>query len=252
MDNQDQALANSQPGQRGASRQDVAKKNSMFRHLTTAAHDERHAMGPSWLADTDVDACTGCGAQFGLTIRRHHCRHCGNILCRKCCENRTVIPHLQYTKPVRVCTTCAHMIELTRNPHTEQPAAEKELERMMSDKKGKVPNAIQNFHRLFDERIMSDPAMAATRTRECLDAMRDLIIAEHQDLMRLMLKQHEDEEPWALDFNLRRLINTVLERRLFLPVRERVLNCITQLHYEVPLGRVTTYVHANLARGSAL
>lgn len=232
MDNQDQALAKSAAGGNRVNRSDV-KKNSMFRHLTSAAHDERHAMGPTWLADNEVPACMHCDSLFGVMNRRHHCRHCGNILCKSCCDNRTVIPHLQYTKPVRVCQTCAQMIELTRKPPTEQPAAESELEKIMSNKKGKVAAATTNFHRLCGEKIMSDAATAAMKTRECLDATRELIMSEHRDeLMRKMLKQTEDEAPWTLEFNLNRLINTVLERRLFLPVREQVLNCITQLNYD--------------------
>ena len=29
-------------------------------------------------------SCLRCGTEFGFTVRRHHCRHCGLIFCVKC------------------------------------------------------------------------------------------------------------------------------------------------------------------------
>lgn len=35
-------------------------KNSVWRHFTTAAQDERLPNAPKWLADAEVERCTGC------------------------------------------------------------------------------------------------------------------------------------------------------------------------------------------------
>lgn len=40
----------------------------------------------SWVSDHDVPFCPDCGNKFTIRNRRHHCRLCGSIMCRKCTE----------------------------------------------------------------------------------------------------------------------------------------------------------------------
>uniref|UniRef100_A0A673FKF7 Rabenosyn-5-like n=1 Tax=Sinocyclocheilus rhinocerous TaxID=307959 RepID=A0A673FKF7_9TELE len=40
----------------------------------------------SWVNDQDVPFCPDCGGKFNIRNRRHHCRLCGSIMCRKCIE----------------------------------------------------------------------------------------------------------------------------------------------------------------------
>ncbi|XP_067269057.1 rabenosyn-5 [Pseudorasbora parva] len=40
----------------------------------------------SWVNDQDVPFCPDCGGKFNIRNRRHHCRLCGSIMCRKCTE----------------------------------------------------------------------------------------------------------------------------------------------------------------------
>jgi len=42
----------------------------------------------NWVDDKSVKSCTYCNASFGLFTRRHHCRACGGIFCRKCSKHR--------------------------------------------------------------------------------------------------------------------------------------------------------------------
>ncbi|XP_069353758.1 rabenosyn-5 [Eulemur rufifrons] len=39
-----------------------------------------------WVSDQDVPFCPDCGSRFGIRNRRHHCRLCGSIMCKKCVE----------------------------------------------------------------------------------------------------------------------------------------------------------------------
>ncbi|XP_066499743.1 rabenosyn-5 [Hoplias malabaricus] len=39
-----------------------------------------------WVNDQDVPFCPDCGGKFNIRNRRHHCRLCGSIMCRKCME----------------------------------------------------------------------------------------------------------------------------------------------------------------------
>uniref|UniRef100_A0A3Q2NTN5 Rabenosyn, RAB effector n=1 Tax=Fundulus heteroclitus TaxID=8078 RepID=A0A3Q2NTN5_FUNHE len=40
----------------------------------------------SWVSDSDVPFCPDCGNKFNMRNRRHHCRLCGSIMCRRCME----------------------------------------------------------------------------------------------------------------------------------------------------------------------
>jgi len=59
-----------------------------------------------WQPDSSTKTCHHCNTKFTLINRRHHCRHCGNIFCKKCTTQRSTIPNLAYTEPVRVCDEC--------------------------------------------------------------------------------------------------------------------------------------------------
>ncbi|KAM4722068.1 rabenosyn-5 [Rhinophrynus dorsalis] len=39
-----------------------------------------------WVSDQDVPFCPDCGNKFSIRNRRHHCRLCGSIMCKRCTE----------------------------------------------------------------------------------------------------------------------------------------------------------------------
>ncbi|KAM6325465.1 rabenosyn-5 [Podargus strigoides] len=39
-----------------------------------------------WVSDQDVPFCPDCGNKFSIRNRRHHCRLCGSIMCKRCME----------------------------------------------------------------------------------------------------------------------------------------------------------------------
>ena len=41
-------------------------------------------------------------AKFGLTTRRHHCRHCGRLLCSKCSAKEMPIIKYNLSKQVKL------------------------------------------------------------------------------------------------------------------------------------------------------
>ncbi|KHJ47577.1 hypothetical protein D918_01732 [Trichuris suis] len=63
---------------------------------------------PKW---AEGDNCTECGAKFGITTRKHHCRHCGRLLCTKCSEHFMPIVKYDLTKSVRVCDVCFDVLK---------------------------------------------------------------------------------------------------------------------------------------------
>ncbi|CCW61444.1 unnamed protein product [Phytomonas sp. EM1] len=59
-----------------------------------------------WEKDEDALNCNACGDTFALTLRKHHCRNCGYIFCRKCSRGRCSIVTRGMKDPVRVCDSC--------------------------------------------------------------------------------------------------------------------------------------------------
>ena len=65
---------------------------------TARAQDRR------WTDDSQVTGCQGCDKEFTLTVRKHHCRVCGQIFCKDCSARTATLPSSK--KPVRVCEPC--------------------------------------------------------------------------------------------------------------------------------------------------
>ena len=67
---------------------------------------------PEWVHDAMVSKCHLCMTDFGVFVRKHHCRACGNIFCAECCSTLKNLPkHWKYTKPQRVCNTCVNQAQ---------------------------------------------------------------------------------------------------------------------------------------------
>ncbi|KAI1231928.1 hypothetical protein IHE44_0007570 [Lamprotornis superbus] len=71
----------------------VATKQLLFRLLDMLTKE------PPWC---DGSNCYECAAKFGVTTRKHHCRHCGRLLCHKCSTKEIPIIKFDLNKPVRV------------------------------------------------------------------------------------------------------------------------------------------------------
>ena len=60
--------------------------------------EENHLLSVSprptfqWVDDSKSSSCYSCNVQFGMFLRRHHCRLCGRIFCYKCSNNWHQIP----------------------------------------------------------------------------------------------------------------------------------------------------------------
>ncbi|CAL7942733.1 unnamed protein product [Xylocopa violacea] len=76
-------------------------------------------LGPAptlWVPDHAVNRCMGCGTEFWLGRRKHHCRCCGKIFCADCSENSTPLPSEQLYNPVRVCSDCFSRLHRHSSP----------------------------------------------------------------------------------------------------------------------------------------
>jgi len=69
----------------------------------------------TWKDDSLCTHCGLCGVEFSFTIRKHHCRGCGEVFCDECTKNRKFIsyPGIAFRdKMSRVCVTCNSTIDL--------------------------------------------------------------------------------------------------------------------------------------------
>uniref|UniRef100_A0A182Y4P8 FYVE-type domain-containing protein n=1 Tax=Anopheles stephensi TaxID=30069 RepID=A0A182Y4P8_ANOST len=58
------------------------------------------------------ELCQECGTKFSITMRKHHCRHCGRNLCSRCSNNDVPIIKFGINKPVRVCSVCFEVLQI--------------------------------------------------------------------------------------------------------------------------------------------
>eukprot|EP01103_Thecamoeba_quadrilineata_P000487 TRINITY_DN1041_c0_g1_i1.p1 TRINITY_DN1041_c0_g1~~TRINITY_DN1041_c0_g1_i1.p1 ORF type:complete len:864 (+),score=169.79 TRINITY_DN1041_c0_g1_i1:34-2625(+) len=59
---------------------------------------------PLWVPDKDAANCFICRDDFSFVHRRHHCRICGQIVCRECSKYKLTLPSTR--EQVRVCNPC--------------------------------------------------------------------------------------------------------------------------------------------------
>ncbi|KAE9301755.1 hypothetical protein PR003_g22442 [Phytophthora rubi] len=64
-----------------------------------------HMPRADWVADDVRKACAVCVKPFALRRRKHHCRHCGEVVCASCAPARKVDVDAATTN-VRICTAC--------------------------------------------------------------------------------------------------------------------------------------------------
>ncbi|XP_012560340.2 zinc finger FYVE domain-containing protein 26 isoform X1 [Hydra vulgaris] len=86
------------------------------RNLSMSYSKEKHEFVPpiesvdrsSWVKDSQVTTCMQCNELFNMFNRRHHCRHCGRVVCSTCSDFTCYVQ--QYKKNERICLVCAQYV----------------------------------------------------------------------------------------------------------------------------------------------
>jgi hypothetical protein len=77
-----------------------------FAFMRSKAHRDaesfRHRTGVDWVDSRSVTNCAECNDKFTVLNRKHHCRQCGQVICKKCSPERIVINE----ESVRICHSC--------------------------------------------------------------------------------------------------------------------------------------------------
>lgn len=94
--------------------------------------------GPRWVHDKDRACCRLCLKTFTNTRRRHHCRACGEVICRACSRFRAVDLQSVGQTTLRVCKAC---MDGTNKPLTDDEAEPDKADKPVADKP--VPANVQ-------------------------------------------------------------------------------------------------------------
>ncbi|XP_025091346.1 rabankyrin-5-like isoform X2 [Pomacea canaliculata] len=81
----------------------VATKQLLFKLLDMLSKE------PPW---SEGEWCLECSTKFTIKTRKHHCRHCGRLLCSKCSGKDMPIIKFGLAKPVRVCDVCFDVLSI--------------------------------------------------------------------------------------------------------------------------------------------
>ena len=61
----------------------------------------------NWIPDAATNVCLLCNKTFTMLTRKHHCRHCGRVVCGACSKHRTKHSEFQTeSNGVRTCDRC--------------------------------------------------------------------------------------------------------------------------------------------------
>jgi hypothetical protein len=71
---------------------------------------------PRWIPNDETLNCQKCKLQFDLINRRHHCRHCGLLICHECSKYSLLLPQqFGFRDPQRVCSECNETLKPIQN-----------------------------------------------------------------------------------------------------------------------------------------
>ncbi|KAH0790422.1 FYVE zinc finger family protein [Histomonas meleagridis] len=73
---------------------------------------EMKGFSPVWIPDDQAPLCMHCKSKFTFINRRHHCRFCGDCICKNCFNNEIELPGIS-KQPKKVCPKCfSHITDL--------------------------------------------------------------------------------------------------------------------------------------------
>lgn len=90
-------------------------------------------MEPKWQLDASASICPLCARRFTMTMRRHHCRVCGRVVCNACSKNRIKSKRItgRAGAKVRVCDECWNMLAPSHMQRRSRSWRRSSLERAM-------------------------------------------------------------------------------------------------------------------------
>ena len=119
------------PPRRAASLARVPSRRALVVERVRDAIGPRRVDRSHWVPDADAPACANpaCASEFTLINRRHHCRCCGDVFCRKCTATRLLLdpangaPTRKVSSDAVQARVCLHCYERALDAAAEAEAA---------------------------------------------------------------------------------------------------------------------------------
>jgi hypothetical protein len=165
----------------------------------------------NWVGDESSTCCLLCSAGFGFTTRRHHCRHCGLLVCASCSSRQFLQPAhgkgkgkgkaTATTKKAsvvaqRCCDGCfnelsASHFEAMRRKREEKRRFEMQKARAAAERAALTPRRVAAEHTIRAQLL--DIKAKDVEQRETLHAARAASAAKKQMMenQRLLLERGE-------------------------------------------------------------
>jgi len=113
-----------------------------------AGSDSSHAVTSRavwWCRDSAAAECTNCQRDFGTSRmrRRHHCRHCGVVLCSTCLSpSAQPLDWLGFKKPQKICRNCVDSLGVVfqQSSYDAGPRAHRLGRRVQSQPTNSLPS----------------------------------------------------------------------------------------------------------------
>ena len=81
------------------------QKLALFNRADELEHELEKLFLAKWIEDLNIRTCFICRKSFSNSLRKHHCRLCGKVLCSNCTRDKIYTPSGR--DPVRCCIPCA-------------------------------------------------------------------------------------------------------------------------------------------------
>ena len=95
-------------GEKDKTRQLLLRTMNDFQAMETVRQRNRHffSTDTNWKPDFEAKACDSCGKSFSWRFRRHHCRVCGQVFCKRCCRKVPMDVPIFQELVMRICVDC--------------------------------------------------------------------------------------------------------------------------------------------------
>eukprot|EP00164_Ancoracysta_twista_P003301 GFYU01004409.1.p1 GENE.GFYU01004409.1~~GFYU01004409.1.p1 ORF type:complete len:860 (-),score=269.31 GFYU01004409.1:109-2688(-) len=171
-----------------------------------------------WVPDDASICCLVCSRRFTELYRRHHCRHCGSLICGACSSKKLAIENFSNKKKNRVCDSCFNQLNAKsdvrqqiftpRQPpqHNPEEVAQQNRQQLFDGRpnsdSGRGPSETQSDG---SKRPQSTPAASVNATR---GVMGDNIqkMQEQQEKLRNVADKTSELEDQSREF-----LNTIRE-----------------------------------------
>ncbi|KAK1946494.1 Vacuolar protein sorting-associated protein 27 [Phytophthora citrophthora] len=125
------------------------------RPSTTARGTGTVSLPPRWM---NAPSCSICAQKFGTFKKRHHCRNCGQSICRDhSARERMKLPHYGLSDRHRVCVVCHDMLRNASRQARQQQITMQAAQRV--GQQTRISQAVGGDARRSDEAQRSPPSM---------------------------------------------------------------------------------------------